>query len=56
MVKRNGKGTEDTANPEWWAELNNPDKRPNWEYNTEEGTGHMERYQVTILQGLRTEA
>ena len=47
---------EGTANPQQGAELATPDKRPNWDYNTEEEKGHMERYQVTILQGLRTEA
>ena len=45
------KGT--TANAQQWAELAAPNKRPNWDYNTEEEKGHMERYQVTILQGLK---
>ena len=28
---------EGTTNPQWWAELATPDKRPNWNCNTEEG-------------------
>ena len=44
---------EGTTNPQWWAELATPDKRPSWDCNTEEGRGHLERYQVTILQGLK---
>ena len=42
-----------TANPQQWTELATPDKRPNWDCNTEEGRGHLEKYRVTILQGLR---
>ena len=41
-----------TANPQCWAELATPDERPSWDYNTEE-RGHLERYQVAILQGLK---
>ena len=44
---------EGIANPQRWAELATPDERPNWDYNTEEGRGHLERYQVAILQGLK---
>ena len=44
---------EGTANPQQWAKLATPDKRPNGDCNTEEGRGHLERYQVTILQGLK---
>ena len=44
---------EGTANLQQWAELATPDERPNWDCNTEEGRGHLERYQVTILQGLK---
>ena len=44
---------EGTANPQRWAELATPDERPNGDCNTEEGRGHLERYQVTILQGLK---
>ena len=29
-----------------------PDERPNWDYNTEEGRGHLERFWVAILQNL----
>ena len=43
---------EGTANPQRWAELATPDERLNWDCNTEEGRGHLEGYQVTILQGL----
>ena len=53
MAKRNGSGFEGTANPQWWAELATPDERPSWNCNTEEGRGHLERYQVTISQGLK---
>ena len=42
-----------TANPQQWTELATPDKRPNWDCNTEEGRGHLEKYRVTILQGLK---
>ena len=44
---------EGTANPQRWAELATPGKRPNWDCNTEEGRGYLERYRVTILQGLK---
>ena len=44
---------EGTANPQRWAELATPDERLNWDCNTEEGKGHLERYRVTILQGLK---
>ena len=44
---------EGTANPQWWTEIAIPDERPNWDCNTEEGRGHLERYQVAILQGLK---
>ena len=44
---------EGTANPQRWAELATPDKRPNWDCNTEEGRGHLERYRAAILQGLK---
>ena len=43
---------EGTANPQRWAELATPDERLNWTV-TQEGRGHLERYQVTILQGLK---
>ena len=42
---------EGTANPQQWAELATLDERPNWDCNTEEGRGHLERYQVATLQG-----
>ena len=45
---------EGTANPQQWAELATLDERPNWDCNTEEGRGHLERYQVTVSQGLKT--
>ena len=44
---------EGTANPQRWAELATPDERPNWDCNTEEGSGHLERYWAAILQGLK---
>ena len=44
---------EGIANPQRWAELATPDKRPNWDCNTEEGRGHLERYWAAILQGLK---
>ena len=44
---------EGIANPQRWAELATPDKRPNWDCNTEEGRGHLERYWVAILQGFK---
>ena len=36
---------EGTINPQWWAELAAPDESPSWDYNSEEGRGHLERYQ-----------
>ena len=54
MVKRNG--IWGTANLPQWAELATADERPNQDCNTEEGRGHLERYWVTILQGLKREA
>ena len=42
-----------TANPQRLTELATPSERPSWDCNTEKGTGHLERYQVTILQGLK---
>ena len=47
---------EGTANLQRWAELATPDESPNWDCNTEEGRGHLERYRVAILQGLKTGA
>ena len=47
---------EGTTNPQQWAELATPDKRPSWDCNREEGRDHLERYQVTILQDLKREA
>ena len=47
---------EGTTNPQRWAELAVPDERPNWDCNTEEGRGHLERFRVTILQSLKREA
>ena len=44
---------EGTANLQRWAELATLDERPNWDCNTEEGRGHLERYQAAILQGLK---
>ena len=44
---------EGTANPQRWAELATPDERLNGDCNTEEGRGHLETYQVAILQGLK---
>ena len=33
-----------------------PDEKPNWDYNTEEGRGHLERFWVAILQSLKRRA
>ena len=44
---------EGTTNPQRWVELATPDERPNWDCKAEEGSGHLERYRVTILQGLK---
>ena len=32
---------EGTVNPQRWAELDAPDERPSWDYNSEEGRGHL---------------
>ena len=42
-----------TENPQQWAELATPDEGPDWDCDTEEGKGHLERYRVTIVQGLK---
>ena len=42
-----------TANLQWWAELATPNKRPNWDCNTEEGRGHLERYWAAVLQSIK---
>ena len=47
---------EGTANPLRWTELATPDERPRWDCNTEEGRGPLERYWVTVLQGLKRRA
>ena len=44
---------EGTANLQQWAKLATPSERPNWDCNTEEGMGHLERYWTAILQGLK---
>ena len=44
---------EGTVSPQRWAELAAPDERPSWDYNSEDGRGHLERYRVAILQGLK---
>ena len=44
---------EGTSNLQRWAEPATPDKRPNWDCNTEEGRGHLETYQVAIVHGLK---
>ena len=44
---------EGTANLQRWTELATPNERPYWDCNIEEGRGHLERYRVTILQGLK---
>ena len=44
---------EGTANPLWWAEPATPDEGSDWDCDTEEGRGHLERYRVTIVQGLK---
>ena len=44
---------EGTANLQQWAELATPDERPNWDCNTEEGRGRLERYRAAILQSLK---
>ena len=45
-----------TANPQRWAEPATPDEGPDWDCDTEEGRGHLERYRVTIVQGLKRRA
>ena len=35
---------EGTANLQRWAELASLDERPNWDCNTDEGRGNLERY------------
>ena len=47
---------EGTANPSGGQKLATPDKRPNWDCETEEGRGPLERYWVTVLQGLKRRA
>ena len=44
---------EGTANPSGGQKLATHDKRPNWDCETEEGRGPLERYGAAILQGLK---
>ena len=44
---------EGTTNLQWLTEQAIPDERPNWDHNTAEGRGHLERYRLAILQGLK---
>ena len=44
---------EGTTNPQRRAELTTHDERPNWDCNTEEGTGHPERYWAAVLQSIK---
>ena len=44
------------ANLQKWAELSTPNESPNWDCNTEEGRGHLERYRAAVLQGLSSRA
>ena len=44
---------EGTVNPQWWAEQAALDEMPNWDSNTEEERGPLERYGAAILQGLK---
>ena len=41
---------EGTANPSGGQKLATPDKRPNWDCETEEGRGPLERYWVTYFK------
>ena len=46
---------EGTVNPQWWAALATLHESRIWDCNnTEEGRGHLEGYQVAILQGHKT--
>ena len=45
---------EGTANPQRCADRATRDEKPSCECNTEEGRGHLERYQAAILQGLKS--
>ena len=44
---------EGVANLERWIEQAFPTDKPNLDYNTEEGRGHLERYWAAILQVLK---
>ena len=51
MVQRNG--TWGYWKPAVVGEPATPDEGPDWDCNTEEGRGHLERDRVTISQGLK---
>ena len=51
MVQRNG--TWGYWKPAVVGEPATPDEGPNWDCNTEEVRGHLERDRVTISQGLK---
>ena len=44
---------EGTANLQRWAELATLNESRIWDCNTEEGMGHLERYQTAILQSIK---
>ena len=44
---------EGVANLERWIEQAFPAGKLNLDHNTEEGRGHLERYWVAVLQGLK---
>ena len=54
MVQRNG--TWGYWKPAVVGEPATPDEGLDWDCNTEEGRGHLERYLVDILQGLKSGA
>ena len=54
MVQRNS--TWGHCKPAVVAEPATPDERPDWDCDPEQGRGHPERHQVTVLQGLKSGA
>lgn len=45
-------GPECTVNPQRWGRTSQPDERPDWDYNTEAGRGHLE-YRTALYKVSR---
>lgn len=44
------------VDPERWTQRVAPNERPNWDFATEEGRVHIQRYQDTLLADVKAGA